>query len=284
MSISLNHSTANVCWPNYDEIKMAYKTHLQRLSAGSDSVSASIDERPKHNHKPSSRSSSSGQDRLARSRLASVETCYVCHDDVLKWKHFPRYWPFVRRTHQSPVNSPHKGQWRGALKISLICTWIKGWVNNREAGDLRRHRAHFDVTIMVATIIRRPKWYMAPKRTRLLYTVSWHTSFFQLESPIATKGVWILILLLCLNMVKSNQGMDDNHINHNDVIKWKHLPHYWPFVRGFHRSPVNSPHKGQWRGALMFSLICAWINGWVNKGEAGDLRRQRGHYDVIVMY
>ena len=47
--------------------------------------------------------------------------------------------------------------------------------------------------------------------------------------------------------------------------------------------PVNSPHKGQWRGALMFSLICAWINGWVNYREAGDLRRNRTHYDVIVM-
>ena len=47
--------------------------------------------------------------------------------------------------------------------------------------------------------------------------------------------------------------------------------------------PVNSPHKGQWRGALMFSLICVWINGWVNKREAGDLRRHRGHYDVSVM-
>ena len=44
--------------------------------------------------------------------------------------------------------------------------------------------------------------------------------------------------------------------NHDDVIKWKHYPRYWPFVRGIHRSPVNSPHKGQWRGALMFSLIC----------------------------
>ena len=47
--------------------------------------------------------------------------------------------------------------------------------------------------------------------------------------------------------------------------------------------PVNSPHKGQWRGALMFSLIYAWINRWVNKGEAGDLRRFRAHYDGIVM-
>ena len=48
--------------------------------------------------------------------------------------------------------------------------------------------------------------------------------------------------------------------------------------------PVNSPHKGQWRGALMFSLICVWINSWVNDSEAGDLRRYRAHYDVTVMY
>ena len=47
--------------------------------------------------------------------------------------------------------------------------------------------------------------------------------------------------------------------------------------------PVNSPHKGQWRGALMFSLICAWINGWVNNRKVGDLRRYRAHYDVTVM-
>ena len=70
---------------------------------------------------------------------------------------------------------------------------------------------------------------------------------------------------------------------HDDVIKWKHFPRYWPFVRGIHRSPVNSPHKGQWRGALMFSLICICINGWVNNHEAGDLRRDRAHYDVSVM-
>ena len=70
---------------------------------------------------------------------------------------------------------------------------------------------------------------------------------------------------------------------HDDVIKWKHFLHYWPFVRGSHRSPVNSPHKGQWRRALLFSLICTWKNGWVNNGEAADLRRHHAHYDVIIM-
>ena len=74
------------------------------------------------------------------------------HDDVIKWTHFPRYWPFVRGIHRSPVNSPHKGQWRGALMFTLICTRIKRWVNNREAGDLRRYRGHYDVTVMVTTL------------------------------------------------------------------------------------------------------------------------------------
>ena len=70
---------------------------------------------------------------------------------------------------------------------------------------------------------------------------------------------------------------------HDDVIKWKHFPRYWPFVRGIHRSPVNSPHNDLWRGALMFSLISVWINGWVNNREAGDLRHYCAHYDVIAM-
>ena len=70
---------------------------------------------------------------------------------------------------------------------------------------------------------------------------------------------------------------------HYDVIKGKYFPRYWLFVRMIHRSPMNSPHIGQWRGALTFPLICAWINGWVNNGEAGDLRRHRAHYGVVVM-
>ena len=86
----------------------------------------------------------------------------------------------------------------------------------------------------------------------------------------------------------------------------KNRPRIWPNCSGIHSNvlsplwrhqmesfsallalcspvPVNSPHKGQWRGALMFSLICVWINHWVNNREAGDLRRPRGRYDVTVM-
>ena len=108
--------------------------------------------------------------------------------------------------------------------------------------------------------------------------------------------IWIMkrcIYLKCY--IKSNHemyyqmnpllyvGCFSSSLPHDDVIKWKHFPRYWPFVRGIHRFPVNYPHKGQWRGDLMFSLICARINGWVNNGEAGDLRRHHAHFDVIVV-
>ena len=69
------------------------------------------------------------------------------------WRHqmeiFPPYWPFVWGIHRPAVISPHKSQWRGALKFSLVFASINGWKNNREADDLRRHCAHCDVNVMV---------------------------------------------------------------------------------------------------------------------------------------
>ena len=87
---------------------------------------------------------------ISRLSLAKHHPCYLrsltLHDDIIKWKHFPRYWPVVRGIHRSP---PHKGQWRKAFMFSLIGTWTNVWVNNRDAGDLRRHSTHYDVTVML---------------------------------------------------------------------------------------------------------------------------------------
>ena len=110
-----------------------------------------------------------------------------------------------------------------------------------------------------------------------------------IQSYLVLQIIWIKISNLTgrwLLLTTSASHVHPNRVlgTHNDVIKWKHSPRYWLFVRGIHRSPVNSPpHEGQWRGALMFSLIYVWINGWVNNREAGDLRRYRAHYDVTVM-
>ena len=141
----------------------------------------------------------------------------LAHDDVIKWKHFPRYWPFVRGIHRSPVNSPHKGQWRGALMFTLICVRINGWVNNREAGDFRRHLAHYDVIVMGLRTESASGWFSKTNayehlnsqalkfstkyqnRTREAYTIGrnaggWHLEFFILQ---AKQPWWIWINTSC---------------------------------------------------------------------------------------
>ena len=82
--------------------------------------------------------------------LLSRKICCT-YDDVIKWKHFPCYWPFVRGIHRTQIDYPQQGQWHGALMFSLICDW-NGWANNRDAGDLRRHRPHHYVTVMIYTV------------------------------------------------------------------------------------------------------------------------------------
>ena len=69
---------------------------------------------------------------------------------------------------------------------------------------------------------------------------------------------------------------------HDDVIKWKHFPRYWLFVRGF-TGPGESPSQRPVTRNFKFSLICAWRNVWENNREAGDLRRNQTHCDVGVM-
>ena len=102
-------------------------------------------------------------------------------------------------------------------------------------------------------------------------------------------GIAIIALMVLMALsTLAYQVLSVPHKSSNRTYPWwRHqmetFSRYWPFVWGIHRSPVNSPHKGQWHGALMFSLICVWINGWVNNRETGDLRRYRAHYGVIVM-
>ena len=76
---------------------------------------------------------------------------------------------------------------------------------------------------------------------------------------------------------------------HDDVIKWKHFPRYWPFVRRIYRSPVDSPQKDQWRRAFIFSLVCAWTNGGANTSRrrwfetpSRSLWRHRNVIDLVV--
>ena len=72
---------------------------------------------------------------------------------------FWRYWPFVRGNHRSPVDSHHNGQWCGALMFYLICAWTLGWSNNRDAGDVRPHCAHYVTNATNVTDFDVKLWY-----------------------------------------------------------------------------------------------------------------------------
>ena len=103
---------------------------------------------------------------------------------------------------------------------------------------------------------------------------------------------WLLAFSVPIHYM--NQWWFIGYWNIRHILSSKLFPVWWrhqmetfsaslPICTGIHRPPVNSPQKVQWLGALMFSLICAWINGWVSNGAAGDLRRHRAHYDPTVM-
>ena len=99
-----------------------------------------------------------------------------------------------------------------------------------------------------------------------VYSVVWSINFRGLDCTLNHQHCFYVLPYLTLPKIVLIQLST----NHDDVIKLKHFPRYWPVVRGIHRSPVNSPHKGQWRGALILSLIYGWTNGWVNNRDAGD--------------
>ena len=119
---------------------------------------------------------------------------------------FLRYWPFVRGIHRSPVDSPHKGQWCGALVFSLISTWKIGWAKNRDAGDLR---GHYDVTVISGDA----------------FTIKW----LQMSVNNLT---WPTLRLVVKQFV---QGVINGNINGL---------HHRHFMREIHRSLMHSPHKG----------------------------------------
>ena len=149
----------------------------------------------------------------------------VPNDDVIKRKHFPRYWPFMRLIHQSPLKRP----------------------------ATRSFDIFFDL---------RPK-----KRIQFKWSIlsHWDRVRHICVSNLTIIGSYIGLLPGRCQMMTSSNG---------NIFR----------VTGYLCGEFTSPRwKGQRRGALMVSLIFARINDWVNNGEAGDLRRHRAHYDVIVL-
>ena len=143
------------------------------------------------------------------------------HDEVIKWKHFPRNWPFVRGIHWSPVNSPYKGQWRGALMFSLINVWINGWVNNRKAGI-------WDAILPIMTSLYEnvpSDWplslhedYSVVSRTTFLATVQWWNK--KLQQVIERKLDTTTIILFFLGGGGGGRGhsYDNNFVLYGSIF------------------------------------------------------------------
>ena len=98
-----------------------------------------------------------------------------------------------------------------------------------------------------------------------------------------------------MNKFKSGEKHQIHFTDYTLITSMNHISPWWrhqmetfsvllALCEGNHRSPLDSLHKSQWRGDLMFSLICAWTNGWADNRDAGDLRRHRAHFDVTVIF
>ena len=123
------------------------------------------------------------------------------------------------------------------------CAWTNGWVNNGDGGDLRRHRAHYDVTVL-----KRVNFNQEWINNFILYkmwgkVISIHPQWRSKFTPLFTAHV-ITYPGLDYSQSTLEKSVPDMNSIHDDVIKWKSFSCHWPFVRGIHRSPVNSPHKG----------------------------------------
>ena len=159
-----------------------------------------------------------------------------------------------------------------SIDVSLICTWTNSWANNEDAGDLRRLRAHCDVIVMEISprsrsrflwmLLRGTKnyrWTFKPE-LRLFKTTEFSISS---EDCIMISGKYLLNQVNMLLSFKVYLSISDckyyflikcyqngrwvlaRTIHDDDAIIWKRFPYNWPFERGTHQLPVDSPHKGQ---------------------------------------
>ena len=114
---------------------------------------------------------------------------------------------------------------------------------------------------------------------------SWISGYRKIVHSCSTRKQYlyfewkILLNSTLLNLVLSFRW-------HAENSWWRHQigPFYVLLALCVGNSLVNSSHSGQWHRTLIFSLICAGINKWVNNRGVGDWRRHCTHYDVIVMY
>ena len=95
--------------------------------------------------------------------------------------------------------------------LSLICAWMNGWVNNREAGDLRRHPAHYDVTVMRHQVIPDPYLTITETHLKISQIHRFHLQASHLQiGDINLLTHWGRVMHICmskLNIIGSDNGL-----------------------------------------------------------------------------
>ena len=150
----------------------------------------------------------------------SMENKDLWYDDVIKWKPFPRHWPF---------------KWRGALMFSLICAWLNGWINNRESGDLRRHPTHYDVTVMYLM-----EYHRASVRSWSLAEQECDASPWKGRASARERRRWCYSGLAASISTSSERTKDHFH----SIVRWccERTIVYKYSQQTSHRSPVRVRH------------------------------------------
>ena len=192
------------------------------------------------------------------------------------WLYFIVFMGFEKAAWSFTETSNDGAIFATGLSLKLICRY-KGTITDidihMDRGSWNLIKSIYNKNITRYTLENMPKgWVLGvPVRTR---DDRYNNYCASISAQSMFLSVWwvsfvpIFFMVTCVTLRP-----------HDDVTKFSALLSH---CAGIHRSSVNSPHKGQWRGAL-FSLICACINRWENNHEAGDLRCPRAHYDVIVM-
>ena len=157
---------------------------------------------------------------------------------LMMWKRLSRYWPFVMGVHRPPVKDlyppppppPQKEPVAPALVFSLVSTYRRCWTNIRVSDDLKRYILPY---MCHKSANKDPvcEFYLTYERYHADGLVQDYSNPIVNALELLQSSTKLSMLFMYLLRL------------HNDVIKWTHFQRYWPFVRGIHQSPVNSPHK-----------------------------------------
>ena len=205
---------------------------------------------------------------------------------IMIWQQFSQTWPIVRGIHQGTANFPHTEPVMRSFDIIFFLSLDKKLNKQSSCRCFDTLWSSYDVTVLLPYLETR--WCHSDRILRDEFDLELVCSLLRYKPPDAgvkfarlfgielpacygrlameleiekqvhpltwvevEASQWDVWLKVSWNEIVRHVMIGS--LIHDDVIKWKHFQCNWPFVRGIHRSPVNSPHKGQWRGALIVS-------------------------------